>query len=108
MDKELSQIIEDVRFALETEGLHITKIILFGSHAKGTTNEYSDIDIAVVSNDFKGMNLLERLEFVGMALANAKVMEPVEVRAYTEKEFKAKKAGSFVGDEIKAKGVEVL
>ncbi len=108
MDKELSQIIEDVRFALETEELHITKIILFGSYAKGTADEQSDIDIAVVSDDFKGMNLLERLEFIGIALAKAKIMEPVEVRAYTEEEFAAKGAGSFVGDEIKAKGVEVL
>jgi len=28
-------------------------IILFGSYAKGTNNEDSDIDIAVVSNDIK-------------------------------------------------------
>lgn len=27
-------------------------IILFGSYAKGTESEYSDIDIAIVSEDF--------------------------------------------------------
>ncbi len=31
---------------------HIIAIILFGSYAKGTENENSDIDIAVVSDDF--------------------------------------------------------
>ncbi len=32
---------------------NVTAIILFGSYANGTENEYSDIDIAVVSNDFE-------------------------------------------------------
>ena len=31
----------------------ITAIILFGSYANGTNNENSDIDIAVVSEDFE-------------------------------------------------------
>lgn len=31
---------------------NITNIILFGSYAKGTENEDSDIDIAVISDDF--------------------------------------------------------
>ena len=30
----------------------IDAIILFGSYAKGTENEYSDIDIAIISRDF--------------------------------------------------------
>lgn len=32
---------------------NITGIILFGSYAKGTENEDSDIDIAVISDDFE-------------------------------------------------------
>lgn len=32
---------------------NITTIILFGSYAKGTENEDSDIDIAVISDDFE-------------------------------------------------------
>ena len=31
---------------------NISTIILFGSYAKGTDNENSDIDIAIVSDDF--------------------------------------------------------
>ena len=33
----------------------IEAIILFGSYAKGTENEDSDIDIAVISSDFKNI-----------------------------------------------------
>ena len=107
MDKKLYKIINDSRNALEIGGIHIDKIILFGSCAKGTANEYSDIDIAVISDDFGDMKLLERLEFIGGAMAMAKIMDPVEVHAYTKEEFETKKEGTFVGDEIKAKGVEV-
>ncbi len=32
---------------------NIEAIILFGSYAKGTENENSDIDIAIISSDFK-------------------------------------------------------
>lgn len=32
---------------------NVTAIILFGSYAKGTENEYSDIDIAVILEDFE-------------------------------------------------------
>lgn len=31
---------------------NVTAVILFGSYAKGTENENSDIDIAVISDDF--------------------------------------------------------
>jgi predicted nucleotidyltransferase len=34
--------------------IKVQKMYLFGSYVKGTNHIYSDIDIAVVSNDFKG------------------------------------------------------
>ncbi len=35
------------------ENYKIEAIILFGSYAKGTNNENSDIDIAIITDDFK-------------------------------------------------------
>ena len=40
---------EEVKKVLNPE-----KILLFGSHVNGTPWEYSDIDIAVVMNDYQG------------------------------------------------------
>lgn len=41
------------KFAEETKKhYNVSSIILFGSYAKGTANEDSDIDIAIVSSDF--------------------------------------------------------
>ena len=107
MDKKMSKIIADVKCALEGMGIHVTKIILFGSYAQGTAHEHSDIDLAVISKNFKDMNLLKRLELIGIALAKAKIMDPVEVIAYTDEEFESKREGTFACDEIKAKGVEI-
>jgi len=39
---------------LEKNDIHIEKAILFGSYSKGNFNEWSDIDLALISNDFSG------------------------------------------------------
>ena len=43
----INKFIEEIK-----KHYNITAIILFGSYAKGTENEDSDIDIAIISNDF--------------------------------------------------------
>jgi len=37
---------------VEVCGIHIKEAILYGSYANGTKNEWSDIDLAIVSDDF--------------------------------------------------------
>jgi len=48
-------IMESIQKYIEkiSEHYKIEAIILFGSYAKGTENEDSDIDIAVISDDFE-------------------------------------------------------
>lgn len=41
-------------------GFPIKEIILFGSQAKGTSKDYSDVDVAVVSDSF-GKDYLEEM-----------------------------------------------
>ncbi len=43
----INKFIEEIK-----KHYNITAIILFGSYAKGTENENSDIDIAVISDEF--------------------------------------------------------
>ena len=43
----INKFIEEIK-----KQYNVTAIILFGSYAKGTANEDSDIDIAVISDDF--------------------------------------------------------
>ncbi len=59
------EIIESIKKYIEkiSKYYKIEAIILFGSYAKGTENEDSDIDIAIISSDFNdiiedGANLI--------------------------------------------------
>ena len=51
--------------------------------------EDSDINLIVISENFKEMNLRERLEILG--LAAGKIFEPIEALGYTEEEVRNKK-----------------
>ncbi len=108
MDKKISKALKEFKAALAALGIRVSRLILFGSYATGETKEGSDIDVAVISDDFKGMNLLQRLETIGLAFAKAKIMEPIEAIGYTEEEFTSKGKGTFIGDEVKSKGIEVI
>jgi uncharacterized protein len=45
---------------LEKNSIHILKAFLFGSYAKGTFHEFSDIDLALVSDAFSGNRFLDK------------------------------------------------
>lgn len=45
---------------VSSNGIHIEKAMLFGSYAKGMAHQWSDIDIALVSNDFTGIGFYDR------------------------------------------------
>lgn len=105
MDKEISHLIKEYQKELEALGVKTKKIILYGSHASGKAGKDSDIDLVVVSNDFKNMDLWERLRLLGRARMGIK--RPMEILGFTEEEFAAKTSGSFIGDEVKPKGVVI-
>ena len=106
MDKRITETLEKFKSALQAQGIKVSRIIVFGSCASEKATQGSDIDVAVLSEDFKPMNLLQRLELIGRALAKARIFEPIEALAYTEEEFASKGQGTFIGDEIKSKGIQ--
>jgi len=87
--QEINRIIESFKKELEKYHIRTERIILYGSYAKGYAREDSDIDLIVVSSDFKNMNLRERLEILG--LAAGRVFEPIEALGYTPDELSEKK-----------------
>lgn len=52
INKEIAEIV-DKYIAVVKENYDVVAIILFGSYAKGTEHKDSDIDIAVISDDFE-------------------------------------------------------
>ena len=87
--RDVKRIIERYRQELKNFNINSQKIILYGSYAKGNPREDSDIDLIVISDNFKDMNLRERLEILGIAAG--RVFEPIEALGYTPKEIKQKK-----------------
>ncbi len=103
MDKKIVEIIKRFKAALERRGITTARIVLYGSHCAGSAREYSDIDVVVVSDDFARMGLYDRLCVLGQAVAD--VFEPIEPLPYTVAEYEAMGPGTFIGQEVKPKGI---
>lgn len=78
-------------------GLRISKLILFGSQATGQATEDSDIDIVILSEDFRNKDIFERARMIKEAevLAIKKYMVPFDVITMTPEEFESQ--SSLVG-----------
>ena len=63
--KECEQIIKKLREVLKKLNqelpVKINRGILFGSYARGEAEEESDLDLILVSESFRGLNYLERI-----------------------------------------------
>lgn len=61
MDKEtINQVIIFLKQSLLNKGISVDSIALFGSSLTGNMNEDSDIDLLVVSSDFRNLDIFER------------------------------------------------
>ncbi|KXG77505.1 hypothetical protein AN618_10570 [Fervidicola ferrireducens] len=60
---EIMEIISDYTGKLR-KYIKINRVILFGSYAKGDALKESDVDLAIVSEDFGKMSFFERLELL--------------------------------------------
>ncbi|MCX6170690.1 MAG: nucleotidyltransferase domain-containing protein [Ignavibacteriales bacterium] len=58
--RNVSEILDFISEKLSKKRISVYKVILFGSYYNGDPNSDSDIDIAIVSNDFVNKNPLER------------------------------------------------
>ena len=58
VNEKISKFID----VLEMNDFHIQKAYLFGSYATGTANEWSDIDLAVISENFEGINFYDNMK----------------------------------------------
>ncbi len=61
--ESIQKIVEDYIMRLSKQ-IPLQKVILFGSYAKGNTNKYSDIDLAVFSDYFKDMSRVDGIHFL--------------------------------------------
>jgi predicted nucleotidyltransferase len=69
-------------------------VILFGSHARGEADQWSDVDLAVISPDFARMShgkLMNILVEAALAVDSA-----VEIRPYTPRDLREARPTNFL------------
>ena len=80
-------ILAKFRKALETTNIRVDQLILYGSHAIGTSREGSDIDVVVISENFEGKDYWERIDILTEAIYQ--IFAPIDASAFTPEEWKA-------------------
>ena len=101
-EREVTEKINKFVELLKQQGVNISKIILFGSYAKGRASPDSDIDVVVVSNQF-GQDAAEEMMLLRkIALKVDSHIEPVPLSP----DDLSDKYSSF-SQEIKRYGIDV-
>ncbi len=88
---------------LKEIGIYVEKIIIFGFYAKGMEKEDSDIDIIIVSKDFRGKDIFEIVNLtkdVHWKLVE-NVMKPFDIVYYSDEEWE--KGNSLIINSAKKK-----
>lgn len=98
---EIKKLVKTLAAELERNRIKVSKIILYGSYAKGNPRDYSDIDIAIISPSFKGKRLLTIQEQLSKALS--KYLAIVEPIGYSHDDFRIAAPETLLG-EIKKSG----
>ena len=102
--QKIKGIVTKYIYNLEALGISIQKVIIFGSQAKGDFRMDSDIDIAIIAEDFEKMDLWDRAKYLGRAARD--IPYPIEALGFSPSQLRAAEQGTIL-DEITRSGVEV-
>ena len=100
-----SEIVENIKKyinLLEVHGFPIKQAYLFGSYASGKQDEWSDIDIAIISDKFEGNRYLDKEKILGLYRQIDLRLSPLPLNPSSLEE------SPFVFSEIVKKGIKLL
>lgn len=80
VDKDIIKKINEIVSLLQFHNITIRSVYLYGSFARGTAGEWSDIDIAIVSDDFSKNRIDERIRLMKITSNIDSRIEPVPFR----------------------------
>jgi uncharacterized protein len=90
---------------LQNKGLHLQKVYLFGSYSRNEQRSYSDIDVAVVADEFEGIRILDLRLYIDIILSNTDYT-PLDLHTYNTAYFQ--EGDAFINEEIKPKSIVIL
>ncbi len=77
---QIREVIKKYILTLEENHIHVLRAVLFGSYAEGRANEWSDIDIALVSESFDGDRFDDRSKIRRITLSVSSDLSPLPFR----------------------------
>ena len=101
LTQEITRIIRE---QFDRKQLSLDRIVLFGSYANGKNKKYSDIDLIIVSKEFRGKNLFERVR-LATGINRALVYQtgkPFDLLYYSDLEWR--NGASIIISEAKREG----
>jgi predicted nucleotidyltransferase len=101
--KAVIQIVRNYANEIEQQGVRLRTVILYGSFAKDRQHEWSDIDVALIADDFTGLGFLDKKRFAGIMVQKPYVR--IEVKTYPTEYFRS---GDPFINEIKKDGITIL
>lgn len=98
---EIADIVKKY-ISIVKENYNVTAIILFGSYAKGTEHEDSDIDIAIITDDIKTDKFDEEVK---LTLLRRKIDNRIEPHIISSNDYENNETPFVV--EVKNTGIKV-
>ena len=87
--------------------IKVEKALLFGSAARGKMTEDSDIDMIIISDEFKEMDLIKRLVLLSCLRGRKFLDWPMDILGYTAEEFDKLSKISSMFIEAKRQGITI-
>lgn len=95
------QVVEIVRGFIEElrREIPVKEFLLFGSYARGDPKDYSDIDLAVISDWFEGRPKIQNMQYLSRIAAAYNSL--IEALPFTEEEYRNLDKRSFLASIVK-------
>lgn len=89
IEPDVKNIVNHLAERLRRDGVNVEKIVVFGSREKGTAGPESDLDIIIVSEDFRGKDLFQRADMIFRTYGDTvrKFMVGIDIIMETPEEF---------------------
>ncbi|MBI4586248.1 MAG: nucleotidyltransferase domain-containing protein [Planctomycetes bacterium] len=103
MRSEIEAVVRELVRYLDIRGVRAERVYLFGSHLKGKADEWSDVDLLVVSEDFAHLDYWDLIAVLSESerqtlQATGKI---IETHAKTPSEIATCHPASFLADILK-------
>jgi len=96
------EIVSNYASEIQAQGVHLRNVILYGSFAKGSQHLWSDIDVALVADEFEGL-FTDIYHFANVAIKKKYIR--IEPNTYSTEYYK--EGDPFI-EEINKTGIKIL